>query len=104
MPAGWIKMKGLQPEGVGSNDDPKGADGASAVQVASHGTSDLGGTYSREVGLELNGNDPVVYKVYKRRFFGLFQLVLLNIIVSWNVRYHLSFAAFSDLEGEVLES
>ena len=28
---------------------------------------------------------PVNYRVYKRRFFGLFQLVLLNIIVSWDV-------------------
>jgi hypothetical protein len=26
-----------------------------------------------------------VYKVYKRRFFGLFQLVLLNIVISWDV-------------------
>lgn len=25
------------------------------------------------------------YRVYKRRFFGLAQLVLLNIIVSWDV-------------------
>ena len=25
------------------------------------------------------------YKVYKRRFFGLAQLVLLNIVVSWDV-------------------
>ena len=25
------------------------------------------------------------YKVYKRRYFGLFQLVLLNIVVSWDV-------------------
>lgn len=25
------------------------------------------------------------YKVYKRRFFGLTQLVLLNIVVSWDV-------------------
>lgn len=29
--------------------------------------------------------DGVVYKVYKRRWFGLIQLVLLNIIVSWDV-------------------
>lgn len=28
---------------------------------------------------------PVVYKVYKRRWFGLVQLTLLNIIVSWDV-------------------
>lgn len=27
----------------------------------------------------------VVYKVYKRRWFGLIQLVLLNIVVSWDV-------------------
>lgn len=36
--------------------------------------------------------DPAVahseadYRVYKRRFFGLGQLVLLNIVVSWDVR------------------
>jgi len=29
--------------------------------------------------------DAVTYKVYKRRWFGLVQLVLLNIIVSWDV-------------------
>ena len=28
---------------------------------------------------------PVEYKVYKSRWFGLMQLVLLNIIVSWDV-------------------
>lgn len=29
---------------------------------------------------------PVIeFRVYKRRWFGLFQLVLLNIIVSWDV-------------------
>jgi hypothetical protein len=28
---------------------------------------------------------PQEYRVYKRRWFGLFQLVLLNIIVSWDV-------------------
>ncbi|KAF1351023.1 major facilitator superfamily domain-containing protein [Delphinella strobiligena] len=33
-----------------------------------------------------------VYRVYKRRFFGLFQLVLLNIIVSWD---WLTFSAVS---------
>lgn len=29
--------------------------------------------------------NPASYRVYKRRWFGLFQLVLLNIIVSWDV-------------------
>jgi hypothetical protein len=28
---------------------------------------------------------PVTYRVYKRRFFGLAQLVLLNVVVSWDV-------------------
>lgn len=31
------------------------------------------------------GSRPI-YKVYKRRFWGLAQLVLLNIVVSWDVR------------------
>lgn len=36
--------------------------------------------------------DPPQYRVYKRRFFGLFQLVLLNIVVSWD---WLTFSAVS---------
>lgn len=36
--------------------------------------------------------DAPEYRVYKRRFFGLFQLVLLNIIVSWD---WLTFSAVS---------
>ena len=31
--------------------------------------------------------EPVVYRVYKIRWFGLMQLVLLNIVVSWDVGY-----------------
>lgn len=34
---------------------------------------------------DFSGQDPIQYRVYKRRFIGLFQLVLLNIIVSWDV-------------------
>lgn len=30
---------------------------------------------------------PVVYRVYKRRWFGLMQLVLMNITVSWDVSW-----------------
>lgn len=29
--------------------------------------------------------EPTVYRTYKRRWFGLLQLVLLNLIVSWDV-------------------
>ncbi|KAL8936889.1 MAG: hypothetical protein Q9216_004691, partial [Gyalolechia sp. 2 TL-2023] len=31
------------------------------------------------------GQTPPVYRVYKRRWFGLMQLVLMNIVVSWDV-------------------
>jgi hypothetical protein len=41
-----------------------------------------GGDATRESGTTEN---VIVYKVYKRRWFGLVQLVLLNIIVSWDV-------------------
>jgi len=34
------------------------------------------------------GTTTTTYKVYKRRWFGLVQLTLLNIIVSWDVRIH----------------
>ncbi|KAL8798796.1 MAG: hypothetical protein Q9200_007694, partial [Gallowayella weberi] len=31
-----------------------------------------------------DGQAPPVYRTYKRRWFGLMQLVLMNIIVSWD--------------------
>jgi hypothetical protein len=37
---------------------------------------------------ESAGNSGGEYKVYKRRWFGLVQLVLLNIIVSWDASSH----------------
>ena len=39
------------------------------------------------LGLDQLPCSPIVYRVYKRRFFGLCQLVLLNIVVSWDVGY-----------------
>jgi hypothetical protein len=39
------------------------------------------------------------YTVYKRRFFGLGQLVLLNIVVSWDVRETSNF-----MPGPILRS
>lgn len=35
---------------------------------------------------------PIVWKVYKRRWFGLAQLVLLNVIVSWDVSSRFRYA------------
>lgn len=58
------------------------------LTVEEQSPSELSGTNSAElpmVAREANGGQ-VVYKVYKRRWFGLTQLVLLNIVVSWDVR------------------
>lgn len=40
-----------------------------------------------ELGSLGQGGGRVVYKVYKRRWFGMIQLALLNIIVSWDVSF-----------------
>ena len=78
-------MRDLQLRDGTSNGDGKDASGVGSVHLASHDASDLSTTPSRDELVE-SGEDQVLYRVYKRRFFGLFQLVLLNIIVSWNVR------------------
>lgn len=46
----------------------------------------LSGVDSGQLPFMEGGGGPVVYKVYRRRWFGLIQLVLLNIVVSWDVR------------------
>ena len=35
--------------------------------------------------MPINGPQETIYRVYKMRWFGLGQLILLNIIVSWDV-------------------
>jgi hypothetical protein len=42
-------------------------------------------TDGTNVATMIRSGQMVGYKVYKRRWFGLAQLVLLNIIVSWDV-------------------
>ena len=49
----------------------------------------------------ISTEDPPVYKVYKRRFFGLAQLVLLNIIVSWG---WITFAPVSTTSGQYFKT
>ncbi|KAK5944404.1 hypothetical protein PMZ80_003685 [Knufia obscura] len=39
---------------------------------------------TRTISGRLSTRSQVKFKVYKRRYFGLFQLVLLNIVVSWD--------------------
>ncbi|KAK5074819.1 hypothetical protein LTS08_005611 [Lithohypha guttulata] len=38
----------------------------------------------RTITRTLSTNSQIQFKVYRRRFFGLFQLILLNIVVSWD--------------------
>lgn len=62
-------------------DRPDGSIGTTEVieDIAGAGTGTGTGTGTGDEG------DGVVYKVYKRRWFGLVQLTLLNIVVSWDV-------------------
>ena len=59
-----------------------GSDAQYADEDSHAGTSRTDTTMEAETPRNV---DPVVYRVYKIRWFGLFQLVLLNIIVSWDV-------------------
>jgi hypothetical protein len=59
------------------------------IPPASLGSSSLAPTATTR-GAEdelLGGNSASQFRVYKRRWFGLIQLILLNIVVSWDVSY-----------------
>jgi hypothetical protein len=65
---------------VRSDDELLGDEGGSSApqHAGTQGDGNNGGE-------NVEGTGGRVYKVYKRRWFGLVQLVLLNIIVSWDV-------------------
>lgn len=69
--------------------DSSGKAGAAvtAEEPLADAPSDAGGPWRNDASGSQDGSDgrPVVYRVYRRRFFGLTQLVLLNVIVSWDV-------------------
>lgn len=46
--------------------------------------SELAATRTQSLAVQ-EGEETVVYRVYKRRWFGLGVLMLLNIVVSWGV-------------------
>lgn len=76
----WTSMADLKPAQEAKS--PTRIEGAYADD-SRNGTS--GTDFSRQV-LTEESQSIVEYKVYKRRWFGLVQLVLLNIIGSWGVR------------------
>ncbi|KAI0849776.1 MFS general substrate transporter [Daldinia vernicosa] len=63
---------------LASNSTDDGDEATAAARIAAGQTRDNTDSASIENG------DSVAYKVYKRRWFGLLQLTLLNIIVSWD--------------------
>lgn len=101
--AGWKQLKDDKAVGtttarlarVHSGDSSKRA-GSDDAEVAIE--MELGGTMPGDAGAGANGADDGasamsvtaaaserVYKVYKRRWFGLVELVLLNVVASWDV-------------------
>ncbi|KAL8765179.1 MAG: hypothetical protein Q9209_007678 [Squamulea sp. 1 TL-2023] len=68
--------------------DNESRDGAVSGQIATVDGAPEG---------EGNGPAPQVYRVYKRRWFGLLQLVLMNIVVSWD---WLSFSPVANTAAE----
>lgn len=67
--------------------------------TAAHGTDGAADQRLRGESLErrTTGSNGGTFKVYKRRWFGLVQLVLLNIIVSWDVSIARKFHLFLQL-------
>jgi FLVCR family MFS transporter 7 len=81
---GWRVLKDGE-DVPNARDVEDGSGSAVPIEPRETGSSSaMPGDGDEDVG-EGNGGDVVVYKVYKRRWFGLVQLVLLNIIVSWDV-------------------
>jgi len=71
------RRDGHQRLASGPEDDfERQASSAAAQEPAEHADGPVGGS---------NEGDGIVYKTYKRRWFGLLQLTLLNIVVSWDV-------------------
>lgn len=87
-------LKGARKDGLqrlGSHGDPDdGFDPRPESVASAEIVENVGGTGQEGDGGDGDGNgdgdgDGTVYKVYKRRWFGLIQLTLLNIVVSWDV-------------------
>lgn len=84
-PIGWMGMKN-----IGSKRKERSGDHTALTEVTSNDGLLSEGEMRRstEDGPTANGgagHGSPAYKVYKRRWFGLIQLTLLNIIVSWDV-------------------
>ena len=76
----FTEMRGLDSSRQIPNERGEGGLLEEASQLERSGTES-----TFQLAAEATGGPVVEYKVYKRRWFGLAQLILLNIIVSWDV-------------------
>lgn len=65
--------------------EPSGA-GLQEIDGAEDGRQDSRRVGRRRLGRSKQSHSHKHFKVYRRRWVGLAQLVLLNIVVSWDVR------------------
>ena len=80
----WIRMDSTAPDKIGAQIRSTETTASSSKDTQHEGASNIDAVPARADGTEAPSTTE--YRVYKRRFFGLFQLVLLNVIVSWDVR------------------
>ena len=83
---GWTEMADMDRRADDATKDQSRVETAAYTDEVQHAESS--GQSSRAVVVDdasTSGEQPVEYKVYKIRWFGLMQLVLLNIVVSWDV-------------------
>lgn len=82
----WMEMADLSPERTREDKYISQVD-TRYTDEQSHGDTSESRQVTRdgeEVALA-NGGEHIEYRVYKIRWFGLTQLILLNIVVSWDV-------------------
>lgn len=75
-------------DGSPASANPKSIPNARTTYVDGRAHAEMSGTMpftSQEDGRGITTASEPEYKVYKIRWFGLVQLILLNIVVSWDV-------------------
>lgn len=79
------KAGGVQREEIVSESAASNSAAVGGSQGQSHEETGARGFFGRKKKDKRRSYSHAHFKVYKRRWFGLAQLVLLNIVVSWDV-------------------
>lgn len=80
MKDGMIKMENTSPQNLSRTET------GLTMEEQSHAELSVANSIELPMMAREADGGQLVYRVYKRRWFGLTQLVLLNIVVSWDVR------------------